>query len=82
MKQIKSIKTTHEEGSMIEVIIAVLVGLLILLAVALMLWSIYKTLMKWIPAIKVIQIKNKFIYYIYQNKNQVFGMLNETREEK
>lgn len=44
--------------------------------------SIYKTLMKWIPAIKVIQIKNKFIYYIYQNKNQVFGMLNETREEK
>ena len=41
MKQTKSIKTAYEEGSMIEVIIAVLVGLLILLAVALMLWSIY-----------------------------------------
>ena len=43
---------------------------------------IYKTLMKWIPNIKVVQMKNKFIYYLYRDKKQVSAILNQVMEEK
>ena len=42
---------------------------------------IYKTIMKWIPNIKVIKIKNKFIYYLYGDKKQFFDFLNQRGEE-
>ena len=44
--------------------------------------AVYKTIMKWIPNIKVIKIKNKFIYYLYGDKKQFFDFLNQRGEEK